>query len=213
MKSQYIIKNNLRTIKNNLRTIPFDSIIYFASLFRFVWVRDFHDIFYELWIMQSTLTLVPESSRFPGNFKDIKVLMIISKLLLSTFIDSEQVRIICVLVPSLDACYLHGKVMICRPIEPSETKTNFNDPALWWFALGWLNFPSCHLARHIKGLLLLYRRLGQAINRTRFVRLRSQLDSQPEFTKSTGAKRKLMSTTNNCSCMARICKGKTSESF
>lgn len=179
----------------------------------FVWVRDFHDIFYELWIMQSTLTLVPESSRFPGNFKDIKVLMIISKLLLSTFIDSEQVRIICVSVPSLDACYLHGKVMICRPIEPSETKTNFNDPALWWFALGWLNFPRCHLSRHMKWLLLLFRRLGQAINRTGFVRLKSQLDFQPEFTKSTGAKRKLMSTTNNCSCMARICKGKNSESF
>ena len=48
----------------------------------------------------TTLTLVPESSCFPGNFKDIKVLMTISKLLLSTFVDSEQVRV--------EAAYIHS---------------------------------------------------------------------------------------------------------
>ena len=59
-----------------------------------------------------------------------------------------------------------GKVMICWPIKPSEKNRSFNDPALWWFALDWLNFLCYHLAWHFKWLLLLYRRQISARDRT-----------------------------------------------
>ena len=59
-----------------------------------------------------------------------------------------------------------GKVMICWPIKRSEKNRSFNDPALWWFALDWLNFLCYHLAWHFKWLLLLYRRQISARDRT-----------------------------------------------